>query len=318
MTPTALQALNLGYLSGADLSQWCNMQILIAELNQRPSILTKAVAQAIAEVKSKLFNVYDLTQELSLSDVVLPQASPTLAAKVITAIAVTSPGTGIIGVPSISITDQGGGTGATATAVISDTTVQSVEILSQGRHFTQAPAVVFSGGNPTRPASGYATLGAIQSYGRYGFPDYRRTGSVVSITITDSGAGYKSTPTISFTGGGGLGANAVALMQYGQLTGITVTSGGTNYVNPVIQFTGNFQISDQREQKLVKVIGIYAIRNVFGNMQNVSKSMQDYFADADQMLLDIISGLGNLDLYGAKPQIRSSLQLGYDKFRQIG
>lgn len=316
MTPTALQALNFGYLSGADLSQWCNMQILIAELNQRPNILQKAVNQAIAEVRSKLYNVYDLTQELSLSDIVLPQAQAALTAAAITGIAVTSPGTGIIGAPSVVITDATG-TNAAATAAISDTTVTSIEVLSIGRRYLEAPAVVFTGGNPTRPATGIAILGSIQRTGRWGFPGFSQTGSVVSVTVTDPGSGYKSAPTISFVGTG-FGAAAVALMTYGQLTGITVNTPGSGYTNPVISFSGNFQITDQREQKLVKIVGIYAIRNVFGNMQNVSKSMLDYFDFADNALLDIISGLGNLNLYGAKPQIRSSLELGRDQFRQIG
>lgn len=65
------------------------------------------------------------------------------------------------------------------------------------------------------------------------------TGSLVQVTITSGGAGYTSRPTVSFTGGSGLGGAGAALMQ---LNGAqAVAAGGTGYsVGDVLTFsTGN-------------------------------------------------------------------------------
>ena len=52
---------------------------------------------------------------------------------------------------------------------------------------------------------------------------------VRTITVTNGGAGYTSVPTVSFTGGGGSGATATAVISSGAVTSILVTSGGEDY-----------------------------------------------------------------------------------------
>jgi hypothetical protein len=53
------------------------------------------------------------------------------------------------------------------------------------------------------------------------------TDAVSSIEVTDSGSGYTEIPSVSFTGGGGAGATAMAKLK---LTEASVTSGGSGYV----------------------------------------------------------------------------------------
>lgn len=52
---------------------------------------------------------------------------------------------------------------------------------------------------------------------------------VASVTVSAGGTGYTVPPTIGFTGGGGVGAAAVATVAGGIITAITVTNEGTGY-----------------------------------------------------------------------------------------
>jgi hypothetical protein len=65
-------------------------------------------------------------------------------------------------------------------------------------------------------------------------------GSIISsITITNAGANYTSA-TVSFTGGGGSGAAAIALIEAGEISAITITNPGTGYTSaPTITITGD-------------------------------------------------------------------------------
>ena len=61
---------------------------------------------------------------------------------------------------------------------------------------------------------------------------------ISSIGITNSGTGYTSAPTISFSGGGGSGATAVATIMFGALRSITITNPGTGYTSaPTVVFS---------------------------------------------------------------------------------
>lgn len=58
---------------------------------------------------------------------------------------------------------------------------------------------------------------------------------VVSITITNGGSGYTQIPTVSFSGGGGVGAVAQAFIDNGAVTEIQVVLGGDDYITaPII------------------------------------------------------------------------------------
>lgn len=62
--------------------------------------------------------------------------------------------------------------------------------------------------------------------------------AVTSVTASAGGTFYSSTPTVTFTGGGGTGAAATAVVTDGAVTGVTVTAGGSGYTSPpTVSFT---------------------------------------------------------------------------------
>ena len=64
-------------------------------------------------------------------------------------------------------------------------------------------------------------------------------GQIDSITLTDGGSGYTSPPTISFSGGGGTGAIATAVLEGASVASVTLLSAGTGYISaPTVFFTG--------------------------------------------------------------------------------
>jgi hypothetical protein len=67
---------------------------------------------------------------------------------------------------------------------------------------------------------------------------------VNTITLTNSGSGYTSVPTVVFTSSSGIGAAATAIRgttgaTLNKITGITITNAGTGYQTaPVVSFVG--------------------------------------------------------------------------------
>ena len=76
-----------------------------------------------------------------------------------------------------------------------------------------------------------------------GFTDQRNPGGVTVVTVTEQGAGYTSAPTVAFSGGGGSGAQAVAVLgtgaNAGKVVAINVTDPGTGYTSaPTVALSG--------------------------------------------------------------------------------
>jgi len=68
----------------------------------------------------------------------------------------------------------------------------------------------------------------------------RRSGQVVSISLTTGGSGYTAPPSVSFSGGGGNGAAGVAHMAGTQVESVVITNGGTGYTSaPTVTLSGN-------------------------------------------------------------------------------
>ena len=62
---------------------------------------------------------------------------------------------------------------------------------------------------------------------------------VQQINVTAGGSGYTSAPTVSFSGGGGTGATAVAVISGGAVVSVVVTAGGSGYTSvPSVSFSG--------------------------------------------------------------------------------
>lgn len=68
---------------------------------------------------------------------------------------------------------------------------------------------------------------------------YQRDTGIASVLVSQGGAGYTTAPTVAFTGGGGAGAAAVAVVENGAVTAINITNPGAGYTgNPTVQLTG--------------------------------------------------------------------------------
>lgn len=110
---------------------------------------------------------------------------------------------------------------------------------------------------------------------------------VNSLTLTDSGNYYTSTPTIRFIGGGdssfslGDSATATATISGGRITGITLTDSGSNYATvPSVNFSGGntgvdsaYSVGDTIQQTLSGNI------NITGEIQRI---VNDSAGDSSQ------------------------------------
>lgn len=62
---------------------------------------------------------------------------------------------------------------------------------------------------------------------------------VKTVVISTGGTNYKTAPTVSFTGGGGTGATAIATLDAGAVDAVTVTGPGQDFTSlPLVAFSG--------------------------------------------------------------------------------
>lgn len=109
-------------------------------------------------------------------------------------------------------------------------------------------------------------------------------GRVTSLTITNGGTGYTTAPTIAFTGGGGTGAAATAVLTADAVTSATVTSGGTGKTLTVTDNT-TYPSGDSR---LAVNISVF---DKFGKQQDAQID-----ADPANVVIDLLAkGLNDVD-----------------------
>ena len=138
---------------------------------------------------------------------------------VVTAINLTNPGTGYTAPPTITIS---GGTGAAVSAQIGGTgSIIRVNMISIGSGYTSAPNVTLSA--PSTPGGVNATATAVIS-----------NGNVIRIDITNAGTGYTTTPSVTIDPAPAGGSNATAAAQF---SGFSVQS--VNITNPGADYSGN-------------------------------------------------------------------------------
>ncbi len=154
----------------------------------------------------------------------------------VTSVTLTDPGTGYTTAPTVTLSG-GGGTGATATAVMAshstmDGHVSSITVDAPGTAYTTPPTVTLSGGGG-HGATAVPTMTAVTTV----------TGWVNSLTLTSGGSGYTSVPTVSISGGGGSGATAIAdISTTSAVTSIVLDSAGAKCYPvgspPTVSLTG--------------------------------------------------------------------------------
>lgn len=139
-------------------------------------------------------------------------------------VTITNGGTGYSGTPTIQL-NGGGGTGATAVAVVSGGQISAINVTAKGSGYTSSPTVaILSGINAAASVSAMET-----------------NGTVLSVNITNSGSGYTSAPTVTFAGGGAPTtiAQGTAIVTNGRVTSITVTNPGAGYTSaPTVGLAG--------------------------------------------------------------------------------
>ena len=146
----------------------------------------------------------------------------------ITALTVTNPGSGYLLNEQPVLLFSGGGSDSTAsvTPVVSTQTggIGSVFVTNGGSsNITAATNIVLSGGGGSGAELVITGLSATSG----------STTSLVSVGIINPGSGYTSAPTISFSPNPtGTAPTIVLKLALGEITGITVNSGGSGYNAP--------------------------------------------------------------------------------------
>jgi len=136
--------------------------------------------------------------------------------------------------PQFSVTQtlQLIGIGETASAITSivDGGVRFVNISNRGSGYTSAPKVSFS----TSPLGGITATGITTMIGGIGdlCEPNKNLLRVQRVDLINPGSGYTISPNISFTGGGGSGAEATSTIGDGIVGIITITNSGSGYINP--------------------------------------------------------------------------------------
>lgn len=125
--------------------------------------------------------------------------------------------------PTVTVTDGGGGTGSGADIVvdtISGGIITGLKVVSGGAGYGLLGAVTlgFSGGGGSG-ATAHAKLA---------------NGVVTSVVMDDVGDGYVDNPTVNFICATGSGAAGTAVMSGKTISGVTIDTGGEGYTNDVL------------------------------------------------------------------------------------
>ena len=162
----------------------------------------------------------------------------------------------------------GGGSGATATAIVKGGAVVGFYMTSgtQGTGYTSDPTIDLSAGSGSGASAVAVRLGGVRWFivNNYGTgyttaptwtgPNGSSGGSVLSgplviyLYVTDPGSGGAG-GLVTFSGGGGSGADFLAVMgATGQISGsVTLTSSGSGYTTPpTVSFSGGTPLAGQQ------------------------------------------------------------------------
>lgn len=174
----------------------------------------------------------------------------------------TNAGTGYTSAPAVTVPASSGATLFPVVSASVHMVNTTVTVNSSGTNYTYAPMVMFDApGINGLQATGHATLSAgvisivvDNQGGGYTFTpnvylinDSRDTtgagaiatatltgaGTIAAVLVRNFGLPVSAVPTVTFTGGGGTGAAATAILNY-VISAYTVTSAGSGYVGNVL------------------------------------------------------------------------------------
>ena len=126
-------------------------------------------------------------------------------------------GAGYTNAPNVTILDKTG-TGATASASVSNGVVTGISIITTGHQYSFSTTLVIDP-PPFPPTQAKATAAVTNGF-------------VIGVKVTNGGHDYGATPPpVYFLGGGGTGATGAASVSNGIVTGINIISTGSGYTN---------------------------------------------------------------------------------------
>ncbi len=228
----------------------------------------------------------------------------------VSAITVTSPGSGYTTAPTVAITSAtAAASGATAQAVISLGVVTKIQVDETGFGFTGPINVTLTGGNPTTPATAVAsggvdnvTVGAggtgyLAPVVTFDLPNLPTgvqatgsatidaTGVITAIDVLNPGSGYTAAPGITITDAGNAGAGATATSTIG-LADIALAIIGDGYDSaPTVTIT-DFDGSDKNASATAFVAVKGAVTDV-----NVLTGGTGYISPGLKKFIDPLPGL---------------------------
>jgi hypothetical protein len=138
-------------------------------------------------------------------------ATAVVTSGTVTGITLVSGGSGYTSAPTISFT--GVGSGAVATSTLTGTSISSVSLTNPGWYYTTAPLVSVTGG----AGSGAFITSTIKD------------GKVISLNIVSAGTGYTSSPTLTLTSPVNVQATATLTLAGNKITGVSITNAGSGY-----------------------------------------------------------------------------------------
>jgi hypothetical protein len=131
---------------------------------------------------------------------------------------------------------NGGGSGAAGTAVLSSGLVVNVSISNGGSGYTSTPSVYFGSNCPVGGGGGGGGGGGAEGSGAAGIAVLTNN-AVSGVNITSGGSNYSSPPSVAFCSGGGSGATGTAVLEGGSVVGVNINAGGSNYTSiPTVRF----------------------------------------------------------------------------------
>lgn len=140
------------------------------------------------------------------------------------------------------LTLVGDASNATAVTGIVNGGIRFISITNRGGGYTSPPRVAISSA-PSGGITGVATAGLISGIVVCNDNINPNKKSVQTVELINPGYGYTVAPKVVFVGGGGSGAYATATIGDGIVGVITVTNGGSGYLNPTVSFTNEVFLS---------------------------------------------------------------------------